>query len=66
MVLSWNLQNMLETPFASFVSKKPGEILIFGTFFGENSTLPYISLKIGFFRSAMFENVIVTSYVGRF
>ena len=57
---------MLETPFRSFISKKPGEIPIFGTFFGENSILPYISLKIGFFRSAMFENVIVTSYVGRF
>ena len=66
MVLSWNLQNTLETPFPSFISKKPGEIPIFGTFFGENSILPYISLKIGFFRSAMFENVIVTSYVGRF
>ena len=33
MVLSWNLQNMLETPFPSFISKKPGEIPIFGTFF---------------------------------
>ena len=66
MVLSWNLQNMLETSFPSFISKTPGETPIFGTFFGENSILPYISLKIGFFRSAMFENVIVTSYVGRF
>ena len=66
MVLSWNLQNILETPSPSFISKKPGEIPIFGTFFGEHSILPYISLKIGFFRSAMFENVIVTSYVGRF
>ena len=45
---------MLETPFPSFISKKPSEIPIFGTFFGENSILPHISLKIGFFRSAMF------------
>ena len=42
MALSWNLQNMLETPFPSFISKKPSEIPIFGTFFGENSILPYI------------------------
>ena len=33
MVLSWNLQNMLETPFPSFISKKTGEIPIFGPFF---------------------------------
>ena len=57
---------MLETPFPSFISKKPGEIPIIRTFFGENSILPYISLEIGFFRSVMFEKVIVTSYVSRF
>ena len=34
MVLSWNLQNMLETAFPSFISKKLGEIPIFGTFSG--------------------------------
>ena len=39
---------------------------IFGAFLGKNSILAYISLKIGILRSAMFENVIVTSYVGRF
>ena len=37
LVWSWILQwaYMLETSFSSFISKKPGEIPIFGTFFDE-------------------------------
>ena len=57
---------MLETPFPFFISKKPGEILIFGTFLAKKSILAYISLKIDIFRSAMFYYVIVTSYVDQF
>ena len=56
---------MLETPFPFFVSKKPGEIPIFGTFLAKNSVLAYILLKKTFW-SAMFYYVIVTSYVDRF
>ena len=55
---------MLETPFPSFISKKLGEIPIFGTFLAKKSILAYISLKIGILRLAMFENVIMMSYVG--
>ena len=53
---------MLETPFPLFISKKAGEIPIFGTFFSEKSILGYISLKIDIFRSAMLYYIIVTSY----
>ena len=35
MVWCLNFQDMLETPFPFFLSKKPGEIPIFGTFLGE-------------------------------
>ena len=57
---------MLETPFPFFISKKPGEIPIFGIFLAKNSILAYILLKINIFRSVMFYYVIVTSYVDRF
>ena len=61
---------MLETPFAFFISKKAGEIPIFGTFFSEKIIFFFnfglFSLKIRFLSPAMFENVIVTSYVDRF
>ena len=40
---------MLETPFPFFVSKKLGEIPIFGTFLAKKSILAYISLKINIF-----------------
>ena len=59
---------MLETPFSLFISKKPGEIPIFGTFISEKRPISisvYISLKINIFRPAMFYYVIVTSYVDR-
>ena len=45
---------MLETQFPFFISKKPGEIPIFGTLLAKKSILAYISLKIDIFRSAMF------------
>ena len=58
---------MLETPFPFFISKKPVEIPIFGTFkLKKKSILAYISLKIDIVRSAMFYYLIVTSYVDRF
>ena len=50
----------------SFISEKPGEIQIFGSFLAKKSILAYISLKIDIFRSAMLYYVIVTSYVDRF
>ena len=55
--------------FPSLISQKPGKIPIFGTFLAKKSIfmiLAYISLKIDIFRSAMFNFVIVTSYVDRF
>ena len=71
-----NLQNILETPISFFISKKPGEIPIFGTFLAKKKTKKqkqkqnnfglYISLKIDIFRSAMIYYVIVTSYVDLF
>ena len=61
-----NLQNMLETPFPFFISRKAGEIPIFGTFLAKKSILAYISLKINIFRLAMFYYVILMSYVARF
>ena len=57
---------MLETPFPFFISKKTGEIPIFRTFLAKKSILAYISLKIDIFRSAMFYNVIVTSWIDWF
>ena len=66
---------MLDTPFPLFISKKPGEIPIFGTFKQKNkktkktqkkSILAYISPEIDIFMSAMLYYIIVTSYVGRF
>ena len=61
---------MLETPFPFFISKKPGEILIFGTFLVKKLIFFFnfglFSLKIRFLSPAMFENLIVMSYVDRF
>ena len=61
---------MLETPFPFFINKKPGEIPIFGTFLEKkNGFFPnfsLFSLKLRFLSPAMFENVIVTSYIDRF
>ena len=48
MLLSWNLQNMLETPFSSFISKKLGEILIFGTFLAKIQFCPIFPWKSAF------------------
>ena len=48
MVLSWNLQNMLETPFPSFISKNLGEIPIFGTFLAKIQFCPIFSWKSAF------------------
>ena len=48
---------MLETPFSFFVSKKPGDIPMFGIFFREKNDLFFFlfnfgifSLKIRFFK----------------
>ena len=61
---------MFKTPFPFFISKKPGEIPIFGTFFSDKMIFFFnfgiFSLKIRFLSPTMFENVIVTSYVDRF
>ena len=61
---------MLETAFPFFISKKTGEIPIFGTFLAKKMIFFFnfglFSLKIRFLSLAMFENVIVTSYVDRF
>ena len=48
MVLSWNFQNMLETPFPSIISKKPGEIPIFGTFSAKIQFCPIFHWKSAF------------------
>ena len=40
---------MLESPLPFFISQKPGEILIFGTFLAKLSIFAYILLKIGYF-----------------
>ena len=61
---------MLETPFPFFISKKPGEIPIFGTFLAKKLIFFFnfglFSLNVRFLSPAMFENVIVTSNVDRF
>ena len=61
---------MLETPFPVFISEKPGEIPIFRTFLAKNNDFflkfGLFSLKIRFLSPAMFENVIVTSYLTDF
>ena len=57
---------MLETQFPFFICKKPGEIPIFGTILAKNGffvNFGLCSLKIRFLSRAMFENVIVTSFV---
>ena len=46
LVWSWNLLCMLEISFPSFISQKPSEIPIFGTFLTKFSILAYVSLKI--------------------
>ena len=53
MVWCLNFQDMLETPFPFFISKKPGEIPIFGTFLSEKidfffSILVYFHWKSAF------------------
>ena len=50
MIWTPNLQNMLETPLPFFISKKPGEIPIFGTSLAKKSILDHISLKIDIFQ----------------
>ena len=65
MVLSWNLQNMLETPFPSFISKNRVKFRHLELFWRKFNFALYFPENRPF-RSAMFENVIVTSYVGRF
>ena len=69
--MALKLQDMLETPFPFFISKKPGEIPTFGTFLAKKKNdfffnFGLFSLKIRFLSPAMIENVIVTSYVDRF
>ena len=52
---SWNLQNMLELPLSFCIIKKPGEILIFRTFFiAKFWIFAYFSQKNAILRSGMF------------
>ena len=58
---------MLETPFPSFISQKPGEIPIFGTFMAKKSifmVFAYISEILEISVPAMHYDVTVTSYMG--
>ena len=48
MVLSWNLQNMLETPFPSFISKKPGEFRYLELFLAKIQFCPIFPWKSAF------------------
>ena len=50
--------------FPSLISQKPGEILIFRTFFVKFSILAYISMKIIYFELAHGYDITVTSYLG--
>ena len=66
LVWSWNLLCMLEMSFPSFISQKPGEIAIFGTFLAKYFDFDlfyYVHCKSAILRFSLYD-VIVMSYSG--
>ena len=61
--LTEHVRNTISTP-PPLQAKTRVNFRYLELFLAKNSILAYISLKIGILRSAMFENVIVTSYIG--